>query len=163
MFGSHTHTAVLSSVGRRTPHLWAFSVMAAVSTILFLIASSSGFAPSVTRPRHPRRACTIMQAGNDDLAKEFAAELANRRQSGFAEEAAPKEGERSFSGVREIILNEEGQPVSIPKRPPPAADTQSNAVGQLLSSPQFLFGALISIGSLVLLLMIAAADSAASA
>ena len=63
------------------------------------------------------------------------------------------------------MLDSDGTPKAIPKRaPPPPADTlEDNAasVRSLFSSPEFLLGTVISLGSVILLLAIANADAAA--
>ena len=145
---------------------------------LAISIASSAFAPSgspswrLCSPQVIRTAITapMMQAENDELAKQFAEELANRRrqdddQGSSSDDAAPPPPtEEPFTGIREVILNSEGQPVSIPRRPaPPPARTQRDETMDLVRSPGFIFGTLISLASFGLFLVIAAADSAASA
>ena len=90
---------------------------------------------------------------DDGLAAEFAAEQ-RRRQT------AEPPNERTE--VREIVLDSDGRPRSIPRRPaPPPANFQADAIEDLVQNPQFFFGVFIALGSLVLLLAIAAADDAA--
>ena len=101
-----------------------------------------------------------MSAADEDgasLSAAFTAEAARRQ--GRTNEEVTGDG----SGVvREVVLRD-GKPVSIPRRapPPPASTMQDEALG-LLATPQFLFGCLISVGSLALIIAIAAADGAAS-
>ena len=106
-----------------------------------------------------------MMADEDSLEAGFAAELRRRQAAagtGAAAAGGGSEGEETFSGIREIVLDKEGNPMSIPKRDaPPPATTMSDEVTDLLTSPLFAFGVLISLGSLVLILAIAAADSSA--
>lgn len=104
--------------------------------------------------------------GNDDLAAQFAAEAAKRKSQPPSESEPPSENGQpsTFSGIREIVLDENGDAQSIPRRPPPPPGmTQQDSVNDLLQSPSFLFGVLISVASLFVLLAIAGADAAASA
>ena len=92
-----------------------------------------------------------------DLAAEFVAEQRKRMQ----DEASKQE---PFNGIREIVLDENGAPKAIPRRPaPPPGTSQSEEVRDLFGRPEFLAGVLVSFASLVLFLAIAAADSAANA
>jgi hypothetical protein len=84
------------------------------------------------------------------LAARFAEEQRRRADEQPAEEA--------FSGIKEIVLDSDGKPLAIPRRPPPPASTQREEVAGLLDNPLFYFGVAISVGSLALLLAIAAAD-----
>ena len=112
-----------------------------------------------------RRGRTLIKMSEDDLASEFAAEQRRREQaSENRNDREPAEPEpEPFSGIREIVLNEQGKPVSIPRRqPPPPSTSMSSTVGDLVRSPPFFLGVVASIGVLVLLLAISAADSDAS-
>ena len=109
----------------------------------------------------------ISMIGNDDLAAQFAREAAKRKaQPQPDNEPPPSENgpPSEFSGIREIVLDESGNAKSIPRRPPPPPGmTQQDSVNDLLQSPSFLFGVLISVASAGIFIAIAGADAAASA
>ena len=104
-----------------------------------------------------------------ELASQFAAEIARRQHKvgdGASEEGSSNRGraDENTSGIREIVLDDNGEPTSIPRRPaPPPSSSNANELSELIRSPSFFFGFLLSVGSLILLLAIAGADSAASA
>ena len=59
-------------------------------------------------------------------------------------------------------IDEQGNAKAVEKRPPPPPGGGiAEDIGMLLRSPDFLFGTVLSVGSLVLLLLISAADEAA--
>ena len=107
-----------------------------------------------------------MQEETDPLAAAFAKEAAKRASSSSqpaSSSGTPSAADEPFTGIKEIILDKNGSPTAIPRRPaPPPASTQADEVKDLLQSPSFLFGSLVSIASLVLLLAIAQADANAS-
>jgi hypothetical protein len=114
------------------------------------------------------RVCTPQLVGSEteedkpDLASLFASE-ASRRKAANERSTAPGPVLGDSSTIREIVLDDMGRPVSIPRRPaPPPGITASGELGQLLRSPSFAFGCILAVGSTVLLVAIAAADSAAS-
>ena len=121
--------------------------------------------------RQSTRAATVRSCqaeGDDGLAGDFAAEL-RKRQAALANptsepanpvsEAPQRE---SYTGIREIVVGKDGVPTSIPRRPPPPpASTMGDEVRDLLISPSFALGVLIAVGSLVLILAIAASDAGA--
>ena len=145
---------------------------------LCVLPGATAFAASSHRHRLvPARICIGMQCWRaapsqmqqeeaDPLASAFAKEAAKRAQQSSSA-AQPSGGMPSpnepFSGIKEIVLDQNGSPMAIPRRPaPPPASTQADEVKDLLQSPSFLFGSLVSIASLVLLLAIAQADANAS-
>ena len=118
---------------------------------------------------HEVRACAdgVTRDNENKLEQRFASELA-RRQAGGMKPVAGGEltgSDEPFRGVREVVLDPDGTPRAIPKRePPPPADTledNSASVRSLFGSPEFLFGMVLSLGSLILLLVIANADAGA--
>ena len=118
--------------------------------------------------QHTGRMTCLRMLADDDLAAEFAAE--QRRRELRPTEAAIKEepdeetprSDEPFTGIKEIVLGDDGRPRAIPRRPaPPPAATQQEEVAELLQSPLFFFGTAMSVGALGLLLAIAGADSAA--
>ena len=99
----------------------------------------------------PRGTFVKMTSEDDDaLASEFTREWQSRQQ------------QDSFRGIREVVLDAEGNAKAIPRRPPPQTSTQRDEISALFQSPQFLLGVAFSLGSLLLLLAIAQADAAAS-
>ena len=140
--------------------------MWSATLVLLLQAVSAlnlvGLPRSVPLTRRPRLSAPRMA---DDLAKEFAREASRRRDAASKGAAKPESSasEAPYTGIREIVLDDAGKPKAIPRRPPPPpASTMGDEVRDLTTNPQFLFGVLISAGSLVLLLAIAGADQAAS-
>ena len=136
----------------------------ATSCLLLLPAGALLHRPSLVAGTAARRGAVCACAEADDLEKSFAAELARRQQSEGAGSAAPdgaKPAPEPFTGIREIVIDEQGNAKAVEKRPPPppgggiAVD-----IGMLIRSPAFLFGTVLSVGSLVLLLLISAADEA---
>jgi hypothetical protein len=116
-------------------------------------ASSSALLPySGARPttHHGLASCkrssrvVILANDDDELAAQFAAEQRRRKQ-------------QPSSGIREVVLDQNGQPISIPRRSAPTP-----AEPQRFSPSGLIFGGLLTAGSLALLLAISAADSAAS-
>ena len=110
-----------------------------------------------------------MKADGDPLASAFAKEAAKRAQQQAVQPASsdtPTNGDAAdqpFTGIKEVVLDQDGKAMAIPRRPaPPPSSTQADEVKDLLQSPSFLFGSLVSIASLVLLLAIAQADANAS-
>ena len=97
-------------------------------------------------------------AGDEDgraLAASFAAETARR--------ATTEGGSGGGTGIREIVLNERGEPIAIPRRPaPPPSFSVKEEAADLVRTPGFLFGGLLTAGAALLLVAIASADSAAS-
>ena len=72
------------------------------------------------------------------------------------------EGE-PFSGIKEIVLDDAGRPMAIPRRPaPPPSTTVQGELNELVMNPLFLVGCAFVIGGLGLLIVIAQADAAAS-
>ena len=141
---------------------------------LFALSSSllaSPHAPATLSSRHaarlgPRRHTAIHACADDDsegaaLARELSSELRRRQATASAAPAEP------FTGVREIVLDADGNPQSIPKRAPPErpdfAAERAADMRAIASSPLFRGGVLASIGAAVVLLLIANADAAASA
>ena len=124
-------------------------------------------APVLVAHRVRSSRCALAMSEQDDgesLAEAFASERARRAANGGegdkGEGSTPSE--RPFTGVQEVILDESGQPVAIPRRPPPPAqDSPRDSIMDLVQNPLFAFGVLVSIGSVALLLAIAAADDAA--
>ena len=136
----------------------------ATSCLLLLPAGALLHRPSLVAGTAARRGPVCACAEADDLEKSFAAELARRQQSEGAGSAAPdgaKPAPEPFTGIREIVIDEQGNAKAVEKRPPPppgggiAVD-----IGMLIRSPAFLFGTVLSVGSLLLLLLISAADEA---
>ena len=104
----------------------------------------------------------MSESADDGLSASFAAELARRRERAAGGEVPEEKDDEPFAGVREVVLRD-GVPTAIPKRPPPPpASTMGDQVAALLVSPQFLLGCIFSVGSAILLFVIAAADSKAS-
>ena len=99
-----------------------------------------------------------MRDDGDDLAAAFAKEARQRQQAGTSSPA----GDEPFNGIKEIVLDSEGNPRAIPRRPAPPPASSDETIRDLLRSPFFLFGSLVSAASLVLLLAIAQADANAS-
>mmetsp|Transcript_9403 Transcript_9403/g.30113 ORF Transcript_9403/g.30113 Transcript_9403/m.30113 type:complete len:152 (-) Transcript_9403:633-1088(-) len=94
----------------------------------------------------------------DELASAFSAE-ALRRKSASSSAARSSNGQPfAETGIREVVLRD-GQPIAIPRRPPPPSVGQQG--GALLSTVGLAFGALLTVGSLGLLLAIANADAGA--
>lgn len=103
-------------------------------------------------------------ADNGDLAAQFEEERERRqRKSPSTDDEASdvKASPEPFTGIKEIVIDAGGNPVAIEKRPPPPPATVSEELSSLVSNPLFAFGALATIGSIVLLFAISAADSAA--
>lgn len=129
--------------------------------------------PGVTFFTAPRHHCRLPAAARrssgismlddgSDLASQFAKEAA-RRQQEQKTSPPPQDGAEPFSGIKEVILDSDGTPRAIPRRPaPPPASTQADEVKGLVQSPFFIFGSLLSVASLALLLLIAQADANAS-
>ena len=121
---------------------------------------------TLTPLRRRCHASAVMTADDGaSLAAQFAAERARRaanpQQQPDADAAATPKDE-PFSGIKEVVLDGEGRPQAIPKRPPPPPSTsQTDEIKMLVQNPLFAFGSLLSLGSAVLLLAIAAADDAA--
>jgi len=104
----------------------------------------------------------LLEDGNqpDALAAAFARERLRRDSMATSKEATgdSRKPEEPFSGIKEIVLAD-GKPLAIPRRPvPPPATTMQGEIVDLTSNPLFLFGCVISFGSLVLILAIAQAD-----
>ena len=104
----------------------------------------------------------LLEDGNqpDSLATAFARERLRRELMATSKETTEdsRQPEEPFSGIKEIVLAD-GKPMAIPRRPvPPPATTMQGEIVDLTSSPLFLFGCVISLGSLVLILAIAQAD-----
>ena len=119
-----------------------------------IAAISSALRPTLLTSQRHR---AVIMSDNDDLASQFAAEQ-RRRQT---EPPKPPEPPSERTEVREIIIDADGKPQSIPKRPaPPPANFAADGAADLVQNPQFFFGVFIAMGSLVLLLAIAAADNA---
>ena len=154
-----------------------------LSSVLLLFAAVPGCSALVTSHRpsllgttcrwqraHEARACAdgVTRDNEDKLEQRFASELA-RRQAGGMKPVAGGElktgSDEPFRGVREVVLDPDGTPRAIPKRePPPPADTlEGNAasVRSLFGRPEFLFGTVLTFGSLILLAVIANADAGA--
>ena len=104
----------------------------------------------------------IRMCSDDDVARSFAKEV--RRRQGDSDARQPMNEpavteQQPFDGVREIVLDREGNPMSIPKRPaPPPASTDDV---QAIVTSLFALGVLLSLGSAVLLFAIAVADAGA--
>ena len=129
---------------------------ASAAIVLALPAATALQAVVCARPAlRMRRIVMTDDEESSSLERKFAEEQQRRQQP-------PSQSDEPFTGVREVILDGDGNARSIPKRPPPPAPTQSGQVVDLVQNPLFYFGVLISLGSLGLLLAIAAADSAAS-
>ena len=151
----------------RLPILLLFAVPAcgalAMSHRPSLVAPSGTYSWQLRA--HEVRAC----AEEDKLEQRFATELARRLAQKQAspeqqQQASPehKAADVPFGGIREIVLDPDGVPRAIPKRPPPPpADTQGNVIASLLTAPEFVFGMVLTVGSLALLLVIANADAGA--
>ena len=110
------------------------------------------------------QACRMMS--NRDLAADFASEVRRRNERGAeTSDRADYRGDEQpppFEGVKEIIIDEDGRPMAIQRRAPPApATTIEREVNGLLLSPLFSFGALFFLGAVALMLAIAGADAAA--
>ena len=120
------------------------------------------FVPALSSlaPRAQWRPRILLVADDDDrdgMVRDFAAE-ARRRQAEAREQGASDE--EPFRGIREIVLDESGRPIAIERRPAPAPSFDMRSqLADLISSPSFLFGVLISVASVVLLLAIAGADA----
>ena len=104
----------------------------------------------------------LLEDGNqpDSLATAFARERLRRELIATSKETTEdsRQPEEPFSGIKEIVLAD-GKPMAIPRRPVPTpATTMQGEIVDLTSSPLFLFGCVISLGSLVLILAIAQAD-----
>ena len=96
----------------------------------------------------------------DDVARSFAEEV-RRREAGEARQPA-SEQPAPFDGIREIVLDKDGNPMSIPRRPaPPPATTIADDVQTILTSPLFALGVIFSLGSAALLFAISLADAGA--
>ena len=101
--------------------------------------------------------------GDQLLASQFASEVLRRQQEDEACNGGDGDGREPFAGIREIVLDGEGVPTAIPRRPaPPPSSSMEGELRQLILNPQFLLGSVFALGSLVLLLAIANADAAAS-
>ena len=155
----------------RLPLSSTLLLFAAVPGCSALVMSHRHSRPrSATQRAHEARACAdaASRDNEDNLERRFASELA-RRQAGGMKPVTGGEletgSDEPFRGVREVVLDSDGTPKAIPKRaPPPPADTlEDNAasVRSLFSTPEFLLGTVISLGSVILLLAIANADAAA--
>lgn len=101
-----------------------------------------------------------MQQQDSELAAQFAAERTRRQQPQQQPPKAADPGEEPFAGVREIVLDADGAPRAIPKRPPPATFAEQG--GTRPSLVGLAFGTLIAVASVALLLAIAGADAGAS-
>ena len=131
------------------------------------------FVPALSSlaPRAQWRPRILLVADDDDrdgMVRDFAAEARRRqaeaREQGASDEAEAREqgasDEEPFRGIREIVLDESGRPIAIERRPAPAPSFDMRSqLADLISSPSFLFGVLISVASVVLLLAIAGADA----
>ena len=155
----------------RLPLSSALLLFAAVPGCSALAMSHRHSRPrSATQRAHEARACAdaAPRDNEDELERRFASELA-RRQAGGMKPVTGGEletgSDEPFRGVREVVLDSDGIPKAIPKRaPPPPADTLDDnaaSVRSLFSSPEFLFGSVLSLGSVILLLVIANADAGA--
>ncbi len=119
------------------------------------------------QPRLVHRRSGIIRASLDDsedvdLARAFAAERRRRAEGASSPPPSPRR-EQGFTGIREVVLNEQGRPVSISRRDPPRPGTSvRDELSDLTTQPAFLLGVLAAIGTIALLVTIAAADSAAS-
>ena len=147
--------------------LAALLVLASLPATAALAASvSSTTILAAQRLRRPAvRAC----AADDELEQNFAAELARRR-SGVSGPPSPDsrapsspDSEREpFTGIQEIVLDDQGRPQAVPRRPPPPpASTIAADIAELFRSPEFVLGTVLSVGSLVLILLISSADAGA--
>lgn len=155
----------------RLPLSCALLLFAAVPGCSALVMSHRHSRPrSAMQRAHEARACADAATpdNEDKLERQFASELARRRSGGMKPVTGGelKTGsDEPFRGVREVVLDPDGIPKAIPKRaPPPPADTlEDNAasVRSLFSSPGFLFGTVLSLGSVILLFVIANADAGA--
>jgi hypothetical protein len=95
--------------------------------------------------------------GRDELAAAFAAEALRRKSSSGAGSARSSDKQPfAETGIREVVLRD-GQPVAIPRRPPPP--TFGEQGGARPSTAGLAFGALLTLGSIGLLLAIANADA----
>jgi len=155
----------------RLPLSSALLLFAAVPGCSALAMSHRHSRPrSATQRAHEARACAdaAPRDNEDELERRFASELARRQAGGMTPVTGgePKTvSYEPFRGVREVVLDSDGIPKAIPKRaPPPPADTLDDnaaSVRSLFSSPEFLFGSVLSLGSVILLLVIANADAGA--
>ena len=105
-----------------------------LSTPEFMIAVLPAL---VQRPawRSPSRSALMQQQDSgDELAAQFAAERTRRQQPQQQPPKAADPGEEPFAGVREIVLDADGAPRAIPKRPPPATFAEQ---ARLSLSPPF--------------------------
>ncbi|KAL3916792.1 MAG: hypothetical protein SGPRY_006668 [Prymnesium sp.] len=105
-----------------------------------------------------------LESTGDSLSSRFAAEVARRQREqklNTQRVDSSLAAEQSFSGVREIVVRE-GMPQAISKRPPPTASTMEDITWDMLISPNFLMGCVLSLGSVILLVAIASADWGAS-
>ena len=143
-------------------------LMTAAGLVLFFLATTTTALVATRRHAVPSRlrnqACRMMS--NRDLAADFASEVRRRNERGAeTSDRADYRGDEQpppFEGVKEIIIDEDGRPMAIQRRAPPApATTIEREVNGLLLSPLFSFGALFFLGAVALMLAIAGADAAA--
>ena len=134
-----------------------------------LLASSLCYGLLLSPPlaRRPLATSRPVQMCSDDVARSFAEEL-RRREASDAQRPAnkpanePSNEPMPFDGVREVVLDREGNPMSIPKRrPPPPASSMADDVEAIVTSPLFALGVLLSLGSAALLFAISLADAGA--
>jgi hypothetical protein len=132
------------------------AVLGATIMALALHAPSTGC--SRAKPSIRQRLGVVELGESDELASAFAAE-ALRRKSAPSSAARSSDGQPfAETGIREIVLRD-GQPVAIPRRPPPP--TSGEQGGARLSTVGLAFGALLTLGTLALLLAISSADAGA--
>ena len=118
----------------------------------------------------PRSSGDLEVASPEDWARfeQWKRERAASEEEAFAadEPARPKEEKTRppFTGVKEVVLDGQGRPKEIEKRPPPPPRRRAGveSVRGLPENPVFLIGCFLGLGVLALILAIASADQAAS-
>ena len=148
----------------RPPLLSALVLLAALPAASAMAAARPQLL-SVARNMLQTRSILVME-DSSSLSAQFAAERARREQAGNigvpSEEVLDLPEAEPFSGIKEIVLDDAGNPIAIPKRPPPKSfATPQQELKMLITNPLFAFGVLATVGSIVLILAIAGADDAA--